>query len=912
MSRYLLKRRGFLAQAAIGSALVLSAVPVLAQTGPGSVGGTVRASTGTGLPGATVTVRDPATGRERTVTTQSDGSYVITDLPSAGRYEMQADLNGFATVLHANVSIIAAQRMTVDFTLYAATSEALVVTGRLATLEHESTVHQSISVKLIHALPLAGRDFFALSSLTGGFTGNPVAPSPLGQVYWTNNVLVDGASHFSKWRGAPRAFSSGYGLESIREVQVLTSQFSPEFGEGLAAVTVAVTNSGTNTLRGSSFLFVQDDVLHDLPAFVPTKPPFSSQRFGSAVGGPIRKDLTHFFVSYEGLRSRAHNIATSPAARNALARDDKNEHVGFFKVDHKGTQRDLITARYNGQRFRWHNEPGVLTLPGSGTHYTNDVHTLLVTDTTLISSRMLNQVRFQFSRYEDVRRDLQPGLYINRSGYSLEGGFLGPFGFGVSPENTWEAANVLSYRRGRHGYRIGGGAKYVRAHNETLGYGRGAYFFAGPPSSAPAPYAFVQGFGTESAATADPRSLSIHGFVQDDWAVASGLTVNYGVRYDVERISNVLHFGASADTNNVQPRVGVAWQVFPGRTIVRGGAGIYSQQQLLGYISRVELEGVDGTTLLTLAPESSAMPVFPNVLPSTLSVLPPRDIVILDSGFRNPRSVQMMVGVDHPMAGFTVGADFVYLRGRDLLSLVDTNAPASIRKPAPRTVAQADATRPIPPVDNGYRKIIALGNEGQSWYRAMRLKMSHAAGPLLAMVAYTLANAEDQAILIRTVGGHETSMREEYLLPEDSRNLDAEKGRSDNDVRHNLSVGVTWQLPGGRRGLNGLALSCFGVFRSSRPYTVTWGDDRNGTSQNDARPQERNGARGDAFQTIDLALSKQFRLSGTSMEGRVEAFNVLSTTNYDEYVGVLSSSFFGQPLSAFPRRRIQLAAILRF
>jgi hypothetical protein len=264
---------------------------------------------------------------------------------------------------------------------------------------------------------------------------------------------------------------------------------------------------------------------------------------------------------------------------------------------------------------------------------------------------MLNQVRFQFSRYEDVRRDLQPGLYINRSGYSLEGGFLGPFGFGVSPENTWEAANVLSYRRGRHGYRIGGGAKYVRAHNETLGYGRGAYFFAGPPSSAPAPYAFVQGFGTESAATADPRSLSIHGFVQDDWAVASGLTVNYGVRYDVERISNVLHFGASADTNNVQPRVGVAWQVFPGRTIVRGGAGIYSQQQLLGYISRVELEGVDGTTLLTLAPESSAMPVFPNVLPSTLSVLPPRDIVILDSGFRNPRSVQMMIGVDHPMAG---------------------------------------------------------------------------------------------------------------------------------------------------------------------------------------------------------------------------------------------------------------------
>ena len=80
----------------------------------------------------------------------------------------------------------------------------------------------------------------------------PIAPSPQGQIYWSNNVIVDGASHFSKWRGAARTFYSGYGLDSIREVQVLTSQFSAEFGEALATVTLAVTNSGTNTLRGSA------------------------------------------------------------------------------------------------------------------------------------------------------------------------------------------------------------------------------------------------------------------------------------------------------------------------------------------------------------------------------------------------------------------------------------------------------------------------------------------------------------------------------------------------------------------------------------------------------------------------------------------------------------------------------------
>ncbi len=82
----------------------------------------------------------------------------------------------------------------------------------------------------------------------------------------------------------------------------------------------------------------------------------------------------------------------------------------------------MLTARYNGQWFRWHDEPGGLTLAGSGTQYKNDVHTLLVSDTALISNRMLNQVRFQFARYTDLRRDLNPSLYVARSGYSIEGG----------------------------------------------------------------------------------------------------------------------------------------------------------------------------------------------------------------------------------------------------------------------------------------------------------------------------------------------------------------------------------------------------------------------------------------------------------------------------------------------------------
>jgi outer membrane receptor protein involved in Fe transport len=876
------------------------AVPAWAQPGTGAVSGVVTASTGLALPGVTVTIRNPAAGLERRVVTQTDGSYVFTGLPVQGAYEIQADLPGFATVVHSGVSLVDGQRLGIDFTLFAATAEALVVTGRVATLEHaRSTVQQMIGSALVHALPLVSRDFLAVTSLTAGFTGSAIAPSPEGQIYWSNNVLVDGASHFSKWRGAARTFYSGYGLESIREVQVLTSQFSAEYGEALATVTLAVTNSGTNTLRGSALLFAQDSALNDRPAFTPVKPRFSSLRFGGTTGGPIIKDRTHFFASYEGNRLRGHQVVVSPEAPGALATNDQDEHLLFLKIDHKISRRDLMTVRYNGQWFRWHDEPGGLYLPGSGTAYTNDVHTVFVSDTTLISNRALNQMRFQFARYTDVRRDLDPSLYVARSGYSIQGGILGPYGFGADPEDTWEGADTLSYVTGAHSFKAGGGLKRVGAHTEALPYGNGAYYFGGQPSLFPQPFAFLQGLArSETDASADPRSVSIFGFAQDDWTIGPRLTLNVGLRYDVEAISNVRHYTAATDTNNLQPRLGAAWDAFPGRMVVRGGVGVYTQQHLLGYINKVQLEGADGTSTLTLAPGSPLMPGFPAVLSAaTLPVLPPRDIQVVDPGFRNPHSVQGTIGAEHSLFGMVVGTDVVYLRGFDLMSLVDTNAPASIAKPSTRSVAQADLTRPILPVPNGFRKIVSLGNEGRSWYRALQLKVDRSVGRVQAVGSYTFAHANDMA---------------NYLLPEDSRTLGAEKGRADNDIRHNLSVGLSWQIPETRPVMKGVTLSAFGLFRSNRPYTITWGDDRFGTSQNDARPGGRNTAKGDGYQSVDLSLAKRFRAMNKNVEARVEAFNLLSTLNYDEYVGVLSSPYFGQPVSASTRRVFQLAGIVRF
>jgi hypothetical protein len=193
--------------------------------------------------------------------------------------------------------------------------------------------------------------------------------------------------------------------------------------------------------------------------------------------------------------------------------------------------------------------------------------------------------------------------------------------------------------------------------------------------------------------------------------------------------------------------------------------------------------------------------------------------------------------------------------------------------------------------------VITLGNEGRSWYRGLQVKADRTVGSLLLLSSYTLSRARDMA---------------NYALPEDSRNIEAEKGRSDNDIRHNVTAGLTWQLPSKGAAFGNWTLSATGQFRSNRPYNITWGDDLNGTTQNDARPDGRNIGKTGTYRNIDLALARRIPFSSNTLELRAEAFNVLSTTNYDEYVGALTSPFYGHPVSAFPKRRLQFAAVLRF
>ena len=871
-----------------------------AQGASATIEGRVLDATSLPVAGVTISAVNSATGFKRVTMTDDGGRYLLIGLPVEGQYEIRAQGLGFAIDVREGVTLRPDQALVVDFTLRVAAQDTVAVVATTVLIDRShATLQQTLDEGLIDALPIAGRGFMPLVSLVGGITGHPDFPNPHGQMFWSNNVLVDRASHFSKWRSAARSFSSGVPLEAVGQVQVLTALFSAEFGEGLASVTSVTTKAGTNEWHGSAHVFARNAALDAVPVFALRKPPGQGQQFGVSVGGPLVENQSHVFGAYDRRRARDRNIVVSPAAANAEVPDEQDEHLLFLRLDHQQAGR-LFTGRYNAEIFAWHHEPGGLVLPPGGTEFRTRVHTLLVTGGIPRSARTIHELRFQFSRYVHERTDISPRVFVSRAGYSVEGGELGAAGFGADPEHTWEASETVTHVRGAHTYRLGAGVKDVRARTTGVPSGWGAYYFAGAPDFVTEPYLFVQSLAPGGQPLmAEPRSFALFGFAQTDWTVHPVIRLNLGLRYDLERVSNVRGFDVPVDVDNLQPRLGITWDVTgQSRTVVRGGTGLFTQQHLLYPISRVQLEGREGTVVLTLPPGSPLFPRFPSTLTNLPATgLPPRDIHQVAPDFRNPYSIQAAAGVQHELSGGVLAVDYVYLQGRDLISLIDANAPASIVKPASRTAVQADVTRPIVPVPDGVRKLMTLGNEGRSWYHALEVKFDRSAGPLHVTTAYTRAHSEDMV---------------NYELPEDSRNLEAERARSSAHVPHTVSAGLAWSLPGDAPVIRGWQLSGIGTFRGNRPYTIFWGDDRNGTTQNDARPGDRNTGKTAAYGVVDLALTKRFPWRAFNIDARVQAFNLFNRANYDQYVGDLVSPRFGSPVSAFPPRRIELAAIVRF
>jgi len=284
-------------------------------TGSGTINGTVRDPAQAAIPGASVTIHNTDTGIDRALSTNDAGLYSAPFL-SPGRYEIRVVTSGFTTLTRKDVTLQVGQTLTIDLELTVqAREESVTVTGEVPVVDTEKTeMSQVISQTQQENLPLAGRRWENFALLTPNTTvdGGTGLISYRGISALYNASAVDGTNNnqafFSESKGrTATGVPYVYSMDSIREFQVTTSNYSAELGQAAGGVVNAVTKSGGNDLHGDLFYYLRYPTWNALDPInkskgIYTQPTHQWQQFGGSVGGPIKKDKLFYFFTYDGSR----------------------------------------------------------------------------------------------------------------------------------------------------------------------------------------------------------------------------------------------------------------------------------------------------------------------------------------------------------------------------------------------------------------------------------------------------------------------------------------------------------------------------------------------------------------------------------------------------------------------------------
>jgi len=562
--------------------LGLGVSPALAhaQIAGGAILGVVRDSSGGVLPGVTVTATSLATNQASVVTTNSEGYYEFALLP-AGRYQLDAELQGFQRTRRPPFDLNAGIRQRIDLVLtLGQLSEVVVVT---ATEPLVNATSNALGVVMnqatVEALPLNGRNFQQLVGLQAGVVNAPAsATGGRGGIEFNgspalgNNLMLDGVDmSFGENNGAASDASAGasggalintISVEAIAGFKATGSAFSAEYGRATGGVLNVTTKSGGNAFHGTAFEFLRNDAF-DANSFFSNrahlpKPPLRWNQFGASLGGPLMRDRLFFFAAYEGAQVRRSqtitgNVATplllesvNPAIRRMLEvfpdtfeptsnphiglhrRNDErrnDEHTWMGRLDTRiGAHRLAARYNYNHQDFFQPN-----LLPDNPQIFPTRVHNAMVQHTWVISPQTVSELRGGLNK-TDLNRS-----HVNTEGYpaylTVTGGGL--TGLGLPSQihfmtTTYSVNQNITHIRGRHS--IKSGFEIRRVDSSRFQGGLPAHRYNTIPDLiADRPNDIVVIFGNPGR----PLETTNHGaYVQDDWRLSDRLQLNAGVRYE--------------------------------------------------------------------------------------------------------------------------------------------------------------------------------------------------------------------------------------------------------------------------------------------------------------------------------------------------------------------------------------------
>jgi hypothetical protein len=520
-------------------------LPAVAQTaGAGNITGTVTDSTGAAVANIPVIVTNNDTGISRTLTTNSDGFYTATFL-QPGHYEVVAGGGSFGKIDRKNLVLTVGQILTVDAALPAGSVSTQVdVTSETPILDTEKTeVSQTVGQHLISNLPVNGRNWSNFVLLTPNVVqdGGSGLVSFRGISGLYNQNYVDGANNnqmlFSEARGRSSGAPYVYSLDSIKEFQAETSNYSVEFGQAVGGQVNAITKSGTNAIHGDLFYYLRYPSLNALDPlskfngitqhnpFLLTQPIHQQQQFGGSVGGPILHDRLFYFFTYDGFRrtgrvlySNSNTITQTPTPGNnggtiisptqcptTVTATQCASAIDFILANTNGAPARFAKTNLFFPRLDWHinakndafvnynfaNFDSSYGYSGSPTFNNSSPSTngptsyherfLIAGLTTQISGNSVNQVHFQYGRDLETAGANAPGPSVG----------MGVFTYGMPnalpriaepDEHRTQITDVFSTVHGHHSLKFGGDANLVHEVMINLFQGGGVYSYSGANS----------------------------------------------------------------------------------------------------------------------------------------------------------------------------------------------------------------------------------------------------------------------------------------------------------------------------------------------------------------------------------------------------------------------------------------------
>ena len=951
------------------------AATAAAQTNTGELAGVVRDESGAVLPGTEVLATHLATGFSVLRVTGADGRFFMASLP-IGAWEVEAALPGFRRIVQTGVELEIGRTLDLEFSLdLGQITEEVTVTAEVPLLQTMTAeISDVIENREVEQIPLNGRQFLQLAQLSdavvippGGTRGAALQqagplPNVGGQRAGHNIYLLDGV------KVTDELFNNlviNPSVDSIQEFRIQKSMYPPEFGGKASALINVATKSGSNRIHGSAFTFVRDERFDAHNYFDPRDqpvPPLDQGQFGGTFGGPIARDRTFVFVSYEGQRTTRSLTRTfsvpSTAVRGGdfgrqplcdpLTRDPVSGACGSYfagsripadridplaraflervplpnagdgevqnltsveastndvdqfsvRVDQRLGTSDQAFVRFSTfdafdlQPFGTSVQQETL-IPGFGRTLSTRTRNLAASFTRTIGTSMLNETRFGWMRVGGGQESLNRGVDF-ASAVGLQGVTRDPRDLGFPQIDTgglysamgdptsfifrrnehFELYNNFLIDRGTHRLKFGAYWFHLRFRPENPDTARGRFLYTGR-FSGNAFADFLLGYpvqarsGIGGRGDEDARTNWLHLYAQDDWRIRDDLTLNLGLRYEINqhmrdvdnRLSTIdvsvpggRYVVASDDDGNISPaargllplmpipwvtsaeigwdrsllrpsrtrfapRLGFAWVPDDeGRTVVRGGYGIFLNQWAYSVQTAFTrnlpfffLKQVD-------VPAGQFVPSFDT---RTMLASDPTGRVggsIMDYDFQVEYTQTWSGGFQTEVLPSTV-FELFYMGSYTIGA--DNSTVHNVPLPGPGSIS---ARRDIPELAG----IRAIRFDGKSIYHAVTFKLLRRLRDDLAFdVSYTLSRSEDDA-------SSPGATAFEANVPQDVRNIfPGENALSSFDHRHQFVGSATYELPferhagGWREGLLGhWRINAIVTAQTGAPFTVNVTDDR--------------------------------------------------------------------------------------